>query len=148
MLDLEEVELLYQKKSRMRIRPSTAVNAKITKSSVFTDRSSTIFSDYSTPVDRNTQGQSLRPRRRDSRVPNSWGTAQNRNETVTSRACSIALFPRVRHVLIAPQLRNQPHRSPLGVKASCVSEARCPLESSKMVSILGNRGHLEDKIDR
>ena len=39
---MEEVELLYQKKSRMRIRPRTAVNAKITKSSVFTDRSSTI----------------------------------------------------------------------------------------------------------
>ena len=42
LLDFEEVEL-YQKKMRKRIRPSTAVNAKITKSSVFTDRSSTIL---------------------------------------------------------------------------------------------------------
>ena len=121
---LLEVVELYQKKTRNSTRPTTAVNAKITKSNVFTDRSSTIFvrswilQPNEVAKDK-VQLKDVRfsiPNTRDRGCVIGIGIRR-----APSRACSIAPLPRVCHVVLLHRNCAINHTvSLLGVKASSV----------------------------
>ena len=144
---------MYQKKIKMRTRPSAAVSAKRKNSSALTDRSSTILL-----VDRSWSTEQVKvkvqyPRHGDSLVPRSqspvafgsWIGLRNEAAPLTrmlNRSITTCASCRKLHHNCAIN-----HTVSLGSRhLQC--EARCLLESGKMVSILGNRGQLHVEINR